>query len=290
MSWHDVNHRRLVKLLGMVWLVFISVVISYTLQPTTSGYTAAIANSTNTAASATWFTCQNAYSFWAPTTLQFGYALTDIATATAAADFSGNATANRFRGAHTVGTAATSCPRDTSTSSYTLNGTTSYLANTAAVAAPATYAVMVWFKTSAAQGQLAGYGNSNNGNSATHDRQIYIDSTGKIQFYVNPTGGAKYAASTATYNDNNWHFMLAQQSGALGMQLYVDGALVGSNATATTAASYTGNWRFGQDVLTGLTNAPTSAFFSGQMRYAGYLTTTLTATQISAIYRSGTAN
>ena len=278
------------RLLGLVWVLFVSVAISYSLQPTSSGFTAAIANSTNTAASATWFTCNNAYSFWAPTNLLFGYPLTDAANAVSATDLSGNSTANRYRGSHTVTAGATSCPRDASASAYTLNGTTSYIANTAVVAAPSTYAAMVWFKTSAAQGQLAGYGNNNNGNSTTHDRQVYIDSTGKIQFYVNPTVGARYAASTSTYNDGAWHFVVAQQSPALGMQLYVDGLLVGSNATATSAAVYNGNWRFGGDVLTGLTNAPTSGFVSGQLRFAGSTNTTLSATQIAAIYRSGTAN
>jgi len=282
------QHTRLLRFLAGAWVVFIGAVLSYSLQPSMSGFSAAITNSNNTAASATWFTCQNAYSFWAPTNLLFGYALTDAAAANTAVDFSGNSVANRYRGTHGTSTGATSCPRDASSVAYSLNGTNAYIANTTAAAAPATYAVMVWFKTSAAQGQIAGYGDSSNGNSTNRDRQVYLTSTGQVRFYVKPTAGAQYAASSSSYNDGNWHFVVAQQSSAIGMQLYIDGALVGSNAT-TTAQSFSGSWRFGNDVLTGYVGAPASAFFSGQMRFAGATNTTLTATQISAIYRSGLA-
>lgn len=280
------QQARLVRFLAGAWVVFVAAVLSYSLQPSMSGFSASITNSTNTAASATWFTCQNAYSFWAPTNLLFGYALTDAASATAATDFSGNGVASRYRGTNATTAGATSCPRDASTNAYTLNGTNAYLANTAAVATPATYAVMVWFKTSTGKGQIAGYGNSNNGNSTSHDKQVYVTTTGQVRFYVNPTAGAQYAASTSSYNDGNWHFVVAQQSAALGMQLYIDGSLVGSNA-ATTSQAITGNWRFGGDVISNLVGGSGGNFLAGQMRFAGVTNTTLTATQIAAIYRSG---
>ena len=280
------QHNRLLRFLAGAWVVFIGAILSFTLQPSMSGFTASIANSNNTAASATWFTCQNAYSFWAPTSLPFGYDLADNAASTSARDFSGNNTANAYRGTHNVTAASTSCPRDASQVAYTLNGTNAFLANTASVQAPTTYAVMVWFKTSVAQGEIMGYGDANTGNSTKHDRLVYLTTTGQVRFYVNPTAGAQYAASSSSYNDGNWHFVVAQQDATNGMQLYIDGALVGSNAT-TGAQSYKGNWRFGDDSLTGFVGAPTSGFFSGQMRFAGYTTSTLTATQIAAIYRSG---
>ena len=280
------QHNRLLRFLAGAWVVFIGAILSFTLQPSMSGFTASITNDTNTAASATWFTCQNAYSFWAPTNLLFGYALTEAASATTATDFSGNNVANRYRGTNATTAGATSCPRDASTNAYTLNGTTAYLANTASVAAPATYAVMVWFKTSTGKGEIAGYGNSNNGNSTSHDRQIYLTTTGQVRYYVNPAAGAQYAVSSSSYNDGNWHFMVAQQSAALGMQLYIDGTLVGSNST-TTAQSYNGNWRFGADVISNLVGGSGGNFLAGQLRFAGVTNTTLTATQIAAIYRSG---
>jgi hypothetical protein len=282
------QHTRLLRFLAGAWVVFIGAVLSYSLQPSMSGFNAAITNSNNTAASATWFTCQNAYSFWAPTNLLFGYALTDAANATSATDFSGNGTASRYRGTNATTAGATSCPRDASLNAYTLNGTNAYLANTASVAGPATYAVMVWFKTSTAKGEIAGYGNNNNGNSTSHDKQVYLTTTGQVRFYVNPTAGAQYAVSSSSYNDGNWHFVVAQQSSAIGMQLYIDGALVGSNA-ATTSQVYNGNWRFGGDVISNLVGGGGGNFLAGQLRFAGVTNTTLTATQISAIYRSGLA-
>jgi Concanavalin A-like lectin/glucanases superfamily len=280
------RQARLTRYLAGAWVVFVAAILSYSLQPSMSGFSAAITNDTNTAASATWFTCQNAYSFWAPTNLLFGYALTDAATATSATDFSGNNPANKFRGTNATTAGATSCPRDASANAYTLNGTNAYLANTASVAGPSTYAIMVWFKTSTGKGEIAGYGNNNNGNSTSHDKQVYLTTTGQVRFYVNPTAGAQYAASSSAYNDGNWHFVVAQQSATIGMQLYIDGALVGSNA-ATTSQVYNGNWRFGGDVISNLVGGTGGNFLAGQLRYAGVLNTTLNTTQIAAIYRSG---
>jgi hypothetical protein len=66
------------------------------------------------------------------------------------------------------------------------------------------------------------------------------------------------------------------------MRLYLDGKLVGSDATTTAAeTTSTGYWRIGYDTIgSSWTKAPASAYFSGRMRYAAVYTSVLTATQI----------
>lgn len=59
------------------------------------------------------------------------------------------------------------------------------------------------------------------------------------------TGKANLVTSAASYNDGVSHHVVAVQSAA-GMQLYVDGALVGSNPQPA-AQAYSGYWRIGSD-------------------------------------------
>ena len=59
------------------------------------------------------------------------------------------------------------------------------------------------------------------------------------------------------------------------MKLYLDGALVASDATVTSAMNLTGYWRWGGSPLIGVPGRPTSDYFIGSLDevaiYAGQL-------------------
>ncbi len=164
---------------------------------------------------------------------------------------------------------------------------------------PTSYSEIIWFKTtSTTGGKLIGLENSRTGVSdntagGQYDRMLYMDATGEVWFGVyNAT--EIVAHSAAGLNDGNWHMAAATMSTTTGMSLYIDGALVGTNANKVseteTKASY---WRVGCGNLDGWNvdwngaNAPatnTNYPFNGSLDEATVWLSTLTANQIQFLY------
>jgi hypothetical protein len=112
---------------------------------------------------------------------------------------------------------------------------------------------------------------------------IYLDSGNKISFGVNPAGTKHVLRSTSTYNDGDWHHVAASL-GAAGQKLYVDGELVDSDDTVTSAQNFTGYWRWGGEDTTNWTNAPTSNYLTGTIDDVAVYTSQLTDNQIARHY------
>ena len=110
---------------------------------------------------------------------------------------------------------------------------------------PTTFAIEAWFKTdSTSGGKIVGFGSSNAGESFHFDRHVYMTNDGRVRFGA-WTGSQQVVQSAPGFNDDHWHHVVAQLSGA-GQQLYVDGQLVDSSSNAS-AEDYTGYWRVGGD-------------------------------------------
>lgn len=158
-------------------------------------------------------------------------------------------------------------------SSVTFSATSNGITAFDPAPAPAVYTEMAWINTSSTSRKILGYGSAPTGNSSTYDRQLRVDSNGRIAFSVLSGGSTVTITSPLAYNDSKWHQVAATQ-GADGMKLYVDSALVASGAT-TDAAAYTGFWRAASD----------NANFVGKLdEIALWSSTALTAQQIRAIY------
>ncbi|MEQ4518932.1 PKD domain-containing protein [Pseudarthrobacter sp. B907] len=154
-----------------------------------------------------------------------------------------------------------------------LNGSQDAVASDPTLAArPDTFSTEAWIRTaSTAGGQIVGYGNAQTGLSADLDRTVYMDPGGRIFFGVRPGGssGTRVTVnSTATFNDNQWHHVVASL-GADGMKLTIDGVAAAARPGTTTAWPFDGYWRVGGDSLTGWPNWPTSQ--KGQPPYIGFL-------------------
>lgn len=220
----------------------------------------------------------------------FTYPLAE-GSGTSAADVSGNSRSGTYTSTGVTYGAAGPCPRDTPASqAVTLNGTTGAITGAQAVNNPLVLSVGIWFKTSVAGGKLIGLGNAQTGLSGQYDRHIYIGADGKAVFgvYVN---GAKTISSATAYNNNVWHYAvgtLAPSTDANpGLRLYVDGALVASDTTTTTAETVgTAYWRIGGDNLGGWPNAGNN-YFAGSLAFASTYTTALTPAQVLAQYHAG---
>ncbi|SDM64494.1 PKD repeat-containing protein [Geodermatophilus siccatus] len=128
-----------------------------------------------------------------------------------------------------------------------LNGTTAgYLATTTPTSAPQTFSAEFWFSTTTtAGGRFLGFGNLRTGSSVHHDRLVYMDAAGRLNFGVWPLE-TKLLTTPTAYNDGRWHHVVASL-GRTGMQLFVDGRLVASRADGTRGQHNHGYWRVGGD-------------------------------------------
>ncbi|WP_456789859.1 PKD domain-containing protein, partial [Cellulomonas sp. P5_C5] len=146
-----------------------------------------------------------------------------------------------------------------------------------------TVSVEAWVRTTSNQGGwIVGFGNSASltGTSGNRDRQLYMESGGRVQFGVSP-GQNRTVRSAASYNNGQWHHVVGTL-GATGMNLYVDGVLVGSRTDTTTGRNMTGFWRIGGDSLSGWPNQPSSNNLSGSIDEVAIYPSELTAGTVAA--------
>ncbi|MEV6794576.1 LamG-like jellyroll fold domain-containing protein [Streptomyces sp. NPDC051320] len=152
---------------------------------------------------------------------------------------------------------------------------------------PGAYSVETWFRTTTDRGgKLVGFGNNTTKTSGNYDKHIYMTNAGNLVFGVY-TGGTRTISTSGSYNDGDWHHVVATQDSS-GMKLYVDGALKDSgNVTGNQA--YTGYWRVGGDQLNGWPQQPTSNFFAGQIDDTAIYPSALSAQQVTHHYQLASA-
>ncbi|RYF26429.1 MAG: T9SS type A sorting domain-containing protein [Flavobacteriales bacterium] len=219
-----------------------------------------------------------------------GFSLTSIPTGSIGANYRFDSNANDHYGLNNGTLQGTPSPTTNrfgmAASAYQFNGSSQYVSTNNSSTNPSVFTVSIWFKTTVAGGKLIGFGSSQTGFSTSADRHIYMANDGKIIFGAKPGGVYRTAASTASYNDGNWHMATATMSAA-GIILYVDGVQVGINALATSGENYTGYWRIGYDNMDGWLSTPTNRFFTGDLDDAYIYTRALSAAEITTLYNAG---
>ncbi|MGY1699137.1 PKD domain-containing protein [Geodermatophilus sp. SYSU D00766] len=160
------------------------------------------------------------------------------------------------------------------------NGTSSGSASTGtAVPSPQVFSVEAWFQTtSTAGGKIIGFGDRTSGLSGLYDRQVYMDTAGRVTFGI-WNGALQLVTSPTAYNDGRWHHVVGTMSPA-GVSLYVDGALVGTKAGSFRAQQFTGYWRIGGDNMNGWTPGG-AAWFNGRIDEVAVYPTALSLQQVS---------
>ncbi|WP_284549728.1 PKD domain-containing protein [Aestuariimicrobium sp. T2.26MG-19.2B] len=159
-------------------------------------------------------------------------------------------------------------------------GTSSSFASTSgAVNGPQTFTIEAWFKTtSTSGGKIIGFGSSSSGLSGSYDRHVYLSNQGRVTFGVYP-GGVQSISSSTGYNDGQWHQVVASLAGD-GQKLWLDGRLIGTNASVTSAQAYSGYWRIGGDNISGWPNTGSSNYLSGSIADVAVYDRALTRTEI----------
>lgn len=149
-----------------------------------------------------------------------------------------------------------------------------------------TFALETWVKTTTTTGgKIIGRGSSTSGSSTSYDRQIYMTNSGALVFGVY-SGSPQIIQSPKRYNDGEWHHVVAQL-GSAGMELYVDGTRVASDASVTRAEATSGYWRLAGDTLGGWPNEPSSRYFAGKLDEVAVYGKALTAGTIGHHHSMG---
>ncbi len=164
------------------------------------------------------------------------------------------------------------------------DGTTNGSASSSTlVQGPSQLTVEAWVRTtSAAGGKIVGFGNAQTGTSSSYDRHLYIDSAGRAEFGVY-NGGAQVVRSPSKVADGSYHHLVGTLSPS-GISLYVDGRKVATNASGSSAQSYSGYWRVGGDNLGSWPNKPTSNFLAGTIDDVAIYPAALTSAQVQRHY------
>ncbi|WP_448625444.1 PKD domain-containing protein [Geodermatophilus sp. URMC 64] len=175
---------------------------------------------------------------------------------------------------------------DTDTAFSFNNTASATLSTRTAAAAPTVFTEEAWFQTTSTKGgRIMGFGNRSSGTSSSSDRQIYLDSRGRVNFGVSAKlwifTTQRTVGSSASFNDGKWHHVVATV-GAGGMALYVDGKVVDSRSDTTSAQAFTGYLRVGSDdAMAG------SDTFNGRIDEVALYGTALSAEQVAAHHTVG---
>ena len=186
-----------------------------------------------------------------------------------------------------VGRGVAGALADDTDTAFSFNGTAAATLSTqTATGAPNTLTEEAWFQTSSKTGgRIMGFGNAKSGSSSTFDRQVYLDSSGRVVFGVKTKAWIFTLTSTVTgpagSNDGKWHHVAATLSPS-GMALYLDGVLVGSRTDTTAGLSYSGYLRVGSDSALG-----GSSTFNGRIDEVAVYPTALSAAQVAAHHQVG---
>jgi hypothetical protein len=182
-------------------------------------------------------------------------------------------------------------------SGIALDGSTGYVQTANSYANPGGFSLVAWFKTTTTSGgTLIGFDSSQNnetGNPNSADRLLWMDNTGHLVWAVYDNGVTDEITTPLAYNTGAWYQVVVEE-GSAGAKIYVNDALVASNATYTAGQSYTGYWHIGWGYEVGWPNPPTSGYFNGTVSevavFPSLLTGTTFGTQIYTLYHETSPN
>jgi hypothetical protein len=279
-----VNRIRLAASVAATASTVLLAALALTTPAASGAFTARVRNAANAVTTAQYFHCADALAQDAATAL-FQWPLSDAADVSTAADISGQNHPGSYQGTRRITTTAPlACPRDTG-SAWQPDGSAMSVYSSVQQANPTTFTVEIWFRTSVAGGKLIGFG-TGAGSSGQYDRHLYIDKNGAVVFGVYANAIRTVRTTAGSYADGAWHLAAGTLS-SQGLSLYVDGELVTTDATVTTAENDTGYWKVGYDTLGGSWPNVSTAYFTGSLRYAAVYTSALAAAQIRAHFAAG---
>lgn len=167
--------------------------------------------------------------------------------------------------------------------SIDFNGSSTYIYPGTGHTNPNPFSIGCWFKGTG-KGPLVTFHAAQTGNGlGSRDRTLYIDTDGKVRFQIY-SGAQRSIVSTSAYNDGAWHHAMATLGTTGGMKIYVDGSNVATDATYTSAVSYSGYWRAGAIDLASFPSDPSVDFYTGKIDQVFVNHAELTSTNATDLY------
>ena len=164
----------------------------------------------------------------------------------------------------------------------------SHAATRVASQAPTAFSMEAWVRTSSTSGgAIMSYGSSATNQSWNRDRMVYMRDDGTLSFMLYP-GKLATITTPKSYNDGQWHHIVASLSPTSGAMLYVDGNLAAFDGSMTEGQSYSGYWRIGGDALNGVNGQPSNTNIQADIDEAAVYSTPLSARQIAEHYTAAT--
>ena len=173
-------------------------------------------------------------------------------------------------------------------------GATGYAQTVTQLAAPQSFSLALWFKTST-DGSLGQFSTGQAAGTGTADRALWLNTSGRLVFYLNPGSAYELSSPSGTsYSDGKWHHIVVtaapDTSTAGTVLMYVDGSLVAGatdDETITSSnvgATSSGWWQLGYSSGLSQSSPPSKAYLNGSMADVAYTTSVLSASQISTLY------
>ena len=164
----------------------------------------------------------------------------------------------------------------------------SHAATRVASQAPTAFSMEAWVRTSSTSGgAIMSYGSSATNQSWNRDRMVYMRNDGTLSFMLYP-GKLATITTPKSYNDGQWHHIVASLSPTSGAMLYADGNLAAFDGSMTEGQSYSGYWRIGGDALNGVNGQPSNTNIQADIDEAAVYSTPLSARQIAEHYTAAT--
>ncbi len=157
--------------------------------------------------------------------------------------------------------------------------------------------IQLWFNADApANGDLQHlFSKDSSGYDTGGHLSIYLDATGRLEVRLQSASSDYVVNSAAAVSGGTWHHV-ALSFGTNGMELYLDGALIDTNAYTGglgTSSGGTGNYEpiaigAGTQTSGNLTIAPVDQFFAGSIDEVAIIGSQLDATTIQQLYIAAT--
>ncbi len=151
--------------------------------------------------------------------------------------------------------------------------------------APTTFTIATWVRSTALTGgRRVGFGSAASGASASRDRALLLDRSGRPVLQLGTGTGNVLLTGTTAITDGNNHLVVASVTPSRAV-LYVDGAQVASALLVAPVPVYSGYWRAGWEtgvnlIITGSRNQANAR----QDEIAVWEGRALDAAQVSALY------
>ncbi len=169
----------------------------------------------------------------------------------------------------------------------TLDGSTGMLETEQTLPNPSGNLTMsAWVKVASGYssgGEIVGFASSQRGTPGSWAPNLWMDNSGHIAAGLYANSVVQVATSSGTYNDGNWHYVVASFSTTTGLTLYVDGSSVASNSSATSGQSYAGYWTIGWAYGLDYPPVPSSYYLAGSLAEVAVFPAALSSSQVSTL-------